>query len=116
MKFKKKPVTIEAFQMTRERRFNNRDWPEWLNEAWNKAEGTTGAVWHDPKPPKEALMVGTLEGTARLELGNWIIRGVIGELYPCKEDIFNLTYDPILPTDDVYKSAAADLGGASIYQ
>lgn len=34
-KFRKKPVVIEAFQMTQERRMDNSEWPEWLNAAWN---------------------------------------------------------------------------------
>ena len=35
MKYRKKPIVIEAFQMTKERRQDNSEWPSWLNEAWN---------------------------------------------------------------------------------
>lgn len=41
-----------------------------------------------------ALLIPTLEGTMRAEVGDWIIRGIKGELYPCKPDIFAATYEP----------------------
>lgn len=47
MKYRKKPVVIEAFQMTKERRWDNSEWPNWLNMAWN-SEPSEGAVWIDP--------------------------------------------------------------------
>ena len=42
--YRKKPVVIEAFQMTKERRLSNADWPEWLNRAWNKEKYSEGSV------------------------------------------------------------------------
>ena len=41
------------------------------------------------------LTIPTLEGDHRADIGDWIIRGVKGELYPCKPDIFEATYDPV---------------------
>jgi hypothetical protein len=41
------------------------------------------------------LTIYTLEGRHRAEVGDWIIRGVAGELYPCKPDIFDQTYEPV---------------------
>lgn len=41
------------------------------------------------------LVCGTLEGVHRISLDDWIIQGVKGELYPCKDDIFELTYDAV---------------------
>ena len=41
------------------------------------------------------VYVSTLEGTMRADVGDWIIKGVKGELYPCKPDIFQQTYDPV---------------------
>lgn len=95
-RFTKKPVTIEAFQMTEARRMDNRDWPEWLNEAWNKAEGQPGALFRQnmDAPLPDLLCVQTLEGVHLVNWGDWIIRGVKGELYPCKPDIFDMTYEP----------------------
>ena len=40
----------------------------------------------------------TLEGTMRAAIGDWIIRGIQGELYPCKPDIFAATYEPVQPS------------------
>jgi len=98
MKYRKKPVVIEAFQMTRERRENNIDWPNWLNKAWNEKIGTIGAVWCKEYPlsnGKDNLMVGTLEGIHIVDFDDYIIQGVKGELYPCKPDIFELTYEKV---------------------
>lgn len=43
----------------------------------------------------EPMLVDTLEGTMHAEAGDWIIKGVNGELYPCKDDIFRKTYEPV---------------------
>jgi len=100
-KFRKKPVVIEAFQMTFERRWDNSEWPEWLNKAWQQGAGENG-MWIDSDAPvaegresADELVLGTLEGVHRITWGDWIIQGVKGELYPCKPDIFDATYDPV---------------------
>jgi len=92
-KYRKKPVVIEAFQMTQERRWDNhRDWPDWLNKAWNtEGEGSLSIDADDPLEQK--LVVGTLEGVCRVDWDDFIIRGVNGEIYPCKPDIFEKTYE-----------------------
>lgn len=95
-KFRKKPVVIEAFQMTQERRANNIDWPEWLNRAWNEDRTTPGAVYPEQYPNSDGtdhLRIVTLEGDLRVEWGDFIIQGVKGELYACKPDIFWATYE-----------------------
>jgi len=93
MKFRKRPIVIEAFQMTEVRRYDNKDWPDWLNRAWNK-DGGEGAMSIDSDDPtKKNLCVGTLEGVYRITWNDWIIQGVKGEIYPCKPDIFALTYE-----------------------
>lgn len=97
MKFRKKPIIIEAFQMTAERRWDNSEWPNWLNEAWQREPGE-GAVWIDPAGGHKSaarLVCGTLEGVHKIDWNDWIIRGVKGELYPCKPDIFEMTYEPL---------------------
>jgi len=91
MKFRKKPVVIEAFQMTKERRWDNSEWPEWLHEAWDtEDEGSLYCV-----DGSDQLLIDTLEGALKVSWGDWIIRGVHGELYPCKPDIFEETYEPV---------------------
>jgi hypothetical protein len=96
MKFRKKPVVIEAFQMTKERRFDNSEWPPWLNQAWNMPELTVGSIWISTFDPKrEKLEIGTLEGATDVSWDDWIIQGVKGEIYACKPDIFEATYEPV---------------------
>ncbi len=99
MKYRKKPIVVEAFQMTPTRRWDNSEWPDWLHEAWQRDHGE-GAVWPDPDVPPAVghesaneLVIGTLEGVMRLLLNGWIIRGIQLELYPCKPEIFEATYD-----------------------
>jgi len=101
-KFRKKPVVIEAFQMTLERRWNNSEWPNWLHQAWQR-EPSEGAVWINPDAPiadghesAAELVCGTLEGVHRIDFGDWIIQGIESELYPCKPDIFEKTYEGLL--------------------
>lgn len=90
LKFRKKPVVIEAFQMTRERRWDNSDWPAWLGEAWQK-EDEPGSLFCIAGG--EQLFIRTLEGDHEITFGDFIIQGVQGELYPCKPDIFEATYE-----------------------
>lgn len=95
-KFRKRPVEVEAFQMTKDRRQDNRDWPEWLNAAWNMDRNEPGAVSPQDFPESDGtdrLEITTLEGVMEVNWDDYIIRGVKGELYPCKPDIFEATYD-----------------------
>lgn len=79
--FRKKPVVIEAMQVTRE---SLADAAEWCNAA---------SYWGG-SAPEPAVFIGTLEGEMRADLGDWIIRGVAGEFYPVKPGIFQETYEP----------------------
>lgn len=88
----KRPVTIEAFQMTKERRWSNSEWPDWLHEAWQKDQSEPNSFWCDKEFPEE-LFITTLERAHSVSYYDWIIQGVNGELYPCKPDIFELTYE-----------------------
>ncbi len=97
-RYRKKPVVIDAFQMTEERRWGNSDWPEWMHSAWNIGHGGEGGLFPANKHFVEAgdeLAIWTLEGIHLVSHGDWIIRGVRGELYPCKPDIFAATYDEV---------------------
>lgn len=82
MKFRKKPVEIEAVQ------WSGSNWHEML--AWAKWE-EGGDVWTDGN----ILKIKTLEGTMDANPGDWVICGVKGELYPCKPDIFEATYEAV---------------------
>jgi len=100
MKFRKKPVVIEAFQMTRARRESNAEWPEWLNRAWQLDWKTPGSLYPTEKGTGDGtLSITTLEGQHLVSWGDWIIQGVKGELYPCKPDIFEATYEMVEDDD-----------------
>ena len=96
MRFRKKPVVIEAFQMTEARRWDNSEWPEWLNAAWQEEIGADNSVHIDKADPsRKRLRITTREGNLNVNWDDWIIQGVKGELYPCKPDIFAETYEPV---------------------
>lgn len=100
--YRKKPVVIEAFQMTEDRRGDNRDWPEWLNLAWNKGHDEPGAVFPRDFPDSDGtdeLVIHTLEGMHLVSFNDYIIKGVNGELYPCKPDIFEKTYEKVVEVE-----------------
>ena len=95
-KYRKKPVVIDAFQMTKERRMDNSEWPEWLHEAWNGNTDEVGTLQRVANTtPPDILEIYTLEGKMRVDWGDYIIRGVKGELYPCKPDTFEATYEAV---------------------
>lgn len=82
MKYRKKPVVIDAVR-----------WDGNLPTVEALMAGSTcKSVSQDLGDP--GLVIETLEGNMRAEVGDWIIRGVKGELYPCKPDIFAVTYEP----------------------
>jgi DICT domain-containing protein len=91
MKYRKKPVVIEAFQMTRANRESNEHWPNWAHEAWQSS------VLRAVNDPQYAALVqiATLEGIMDVMENDWIICGIKGELYPCKPDIFQATYEQV---------------------
>ena len=81
-RFTKKPVTIDAWLID----FGNKPLPDWVNEAFR-----TEAI--DWCPSGEGLYINTLEGHMLGANGSWLIKGVQGELYACKPDIFAATYE-----------------------
>ncbi len=115
MKFRKKPVVIEAFQMTRERRTDNSDWPEWLHRAWNEEPGTPGWVGPAVLGTSEGVLeIATPEGKLLISWNDWIIKGVKGELYPCKPDVFEATYDAAQINDMFDGMTAAQVDAAQL--
>lgn len=80
--FTKKPVTIEARQYDG----NAEALIDWI-------EGHGGLTRYSITPAGSQFFIYTLEGTHEVTPGDWIIKGVKGEFYPCKPDIFALTYD-----------------------
>jgi len=87
MKYRKKPVTIEAFKWTGD--VDQLEDPEWIC----KAIKTKTVEFKDTGTENVKLVIHTLEGDMIADRGDYIIRGVHGELYPCKPDVFKATYD-----------------------
>lgn len=110
LKYRKKPVEIEAEHLSS---LNGERIAEWIN-----ANGGTARYLSpndgDPNCPDRtahsvrrycpscayvvtdpAIAIDTLEGTMTANVGDWVIRGVAGEFYPCRDDIFATTYERV---------------------
>lgn len=87
--YRKKPVVIEAMKVsellstvsTREEK-----WPRWAIESFDSGMIRLG---------NHSVEIATLEGDMVGNAGDWVIRGIKGELYPCKPDIFAATYEDV---------------------
>lgn len=93
-KFRKKPLEVEAYQMWQGRRQYESLWPDWLRDAFNKDFQTPGALYASTRIGGE-LCLRTHEGEKLVNWDDWIIQGVQGELYLCKPDHFEATYEPV---------------------
>ena len=88
-RFRKKPVEIEAVPVAHLISDSTHDWanlPAWFRDAYE-----AGGVVIRPN----GIDITTLEGVMTASRGDILIRGVQGELYPCRPDIFAATYEPI---------------------
>lgn len=111
--FTKRPVTIEAFQMIGQAG-ETMAVAQWIHDngyPWllgNALEPDTLIPEGDPDgqpgdsgiyidPATGQLVIRTLEGDMRVSYGDWVIKGVKGEFYPCKPDIFVETYEEVWP-------------------
>jgi len=112
-RYRKRPVEIDAWRAPS---FDDDDFPgqlpDWLAEAADAGDVRVLMV-----PPRGVeFVIGTLEGTMRADVGDWLIRGIEGEIYPCKPGIFAQTYEPIdagpadtpgLAPEDLVRAASA---------
>lgn len=100
MQYRKKPIVIEAVQLLWS------TWPEMCEFAGvgkltdNKPQGCYLSPDGQPLPEDQTseemgLLIPTLEGLMVARQNDWVIRGVKGELYPCKPEIFAATYEPV---------------------
>jgi hypothetical protein len=80
--YRKKPVVIDAWQITRYAVM-----PEWLRQAVADQKITVDGSGR--------AIIATVEGVMTGDPGDWIIKGVKGEFYPCKPDIFEATYEAV---------------------
>ncbi len=81
-KYRKKQIVIEAFRLG------------------EKGQPTPAPAWFGSPPPsmitKDGILIPTLEGNMLACWGDYVIQGVMGEVYPCKPDIFAATYDLVV--------------------
>ena len=98
MKYQKKPVTVEAWKL--DSGFLINEVPEWVKSNWIKNVfnyDMDDETWH----------IETLEGFMFAKDGDYLIKGVHGELYSCKPDIFEETY---VKVDDTDRISPDDIG------
>lgn len=94
-KYRKKPVVIEAWQWDGTW-FKFETTPGWLLAAQQHWPLPNGVRYRSACNEEDAAVdIATLEGIMTAQEGDWIIRGIKGELYPCKPDIFEATYEPV---------------------
>jgi hypothetical protein len=84
MKFRKKPVVIDAIQ-----------WDGMASTANEFIGDRYGVQWSFESSESSNIIIPTLEGAHLGLVGDWIIKGIKGEFYPCKPDIFAATYEPV---------------------
>jgi hypothetical protein len=98
-RWRKKPIVVDAWQ-----------WdgcaPQWLRPDWVNASGC--------RTFDGIMIVPTLEGEIIAHPSDWIIRGVEGEVYPCKLSIFNATYEPA-PAQGI-EAQRAETGTGSVHE
>jgi hypothetical protein len=91
MRYRKKPIVIEAFKWTGGS--DQTEDPAWVVEAIDR-----GFVYSEPVSHVKfntVLRINTLEGVMEAQPGDYIIKGIKGEIYPCKPDIFEATYEAV---------------------
>ncbi|MGI5848798.1 MAG: hypothetical protein ACOX8Q_01800 [Christensenellales bacterium] len=100
-KYRKKPIVVEAFRLGYD------EMPRWaerkLNDGIMFFMGAVGIF----DPIKINLMIQTPEGRMRCEEGDYIIKGVAGEIYPCKAEIFEKTYETAKEITDAHAGMGA---------
>jgi hypothetical protein len=95
-KFRKKPVVIEAVQFT--------------GKNDDEIADFVGDKGYDPIVARPTWIIHTLEGDMQANPGDWIIKGVQGEFYPCKPDIFEQTYDRVEMDDEEWTTESGFYG------
>jgi len=93
MKYRKKPIVIDAFKYDGDliNSVGKYYVPKWAEEA-----SENGVIFfHSTNTSPSEMFIKTLEGEMMVTVGDYVIKGVNGEIYPCKPDIFEKTYDKV---------------------
>lgn len=99
MKFRKKPVVIEAIQYKGDSD-SAREIFNWANSGRDSASNCIVLPYETVIASSPPIRINTPEGTMYAFKGSWIIKGVNGEFYPCKPDIFEKTYEKVEESKD----------------
>ena len=88
-KYRKKPLIVKAIQW-------NGD-IEYLRNAFNQLTEDEIRIWNyvQINEDKKTVLISNLKGETTVSVGDWIIIGIHGEFYPCKDDIFKKTYEEV---------------------
>lgn len=113
-KYRKLPVEVEAVQWDGVVLVGGR--PEWMPEprAYEGRAQDIDLAEGEIIECGSSLFIGTLEGTHQASAGDFIIRGVKGEIYPCKPDIFVATYEPVREEKSILGEGMRDEGDALV--
>jgi hypothetical protein len=84
--YRKRPVVIDAWQISPD---------STLEELERLAEMCNGGIGWGAGAKPTGILIETLEGIMRADLGDWIVKGVSGEFYPVKPNIFDVTYEAV---------------------
>lgn len=87
--FRKRPVVVEAH------RIGDDSWPDAIWQGVNDKQIILHLSRDGNKHTTGHVDIHTMEGTMRGDVGDWIVRGIKGEFYPVKPDIFTATYEPV---------------------
>ena len=90
MKYVKKPLPVEAFQINEDLTKAAPEFPLWVAKAIDIGEDVGGIQFTD-----RSFVVMTMEGNMISEYGDYLIKGIYDELYPCKREIFEGTYEAL---------------------
>jgi hypothetical protein len=91
-KYRKRPIDLEAFKLSADGFPDLMHVPPELFPRWFVAAAFERSVIMHP----ERVDISTLEGVMRADLGDYVIQGVHGEIYPCKPEIFTQLYDELI--------------------
>ena len=89
MRYRKKPVVVDVFRMT-VITCARREFPEWFKEAMDENKVL---IWGNIEECEEVGYVRTEEGDMNIQLGDFIIKGIKGDIYPCKPYLFEANYE-----------------------
>jgi hypothetical protein len=105
MKYRKTSTPVEAFQMTKERRLDNSEWPIWLHRAWQLPLVAVGSLFCSD----DGCLIGEVytplftntgdgQGIRKVCWGDWIVRGPADRIFLVEQGMFSVTYEPVEET------------------